>query len=397
MEIIYQELKRIKKLSNSYITKKQYTSGLLGDIGGLCLFSFYYGKVLNDTNSLVKGEELTDHIILNIKNSLNNANFRYSNGVIGFTLLLKFLNKENFVDFETNDVLSDLDEIIFNYAIKELDMGNYDFLHGAMGALYYFLFDTELLNDYARRIISKLHSIAEFTDESRIYWPFFDIQDPYKSKKLINLGLAHGQPAIVNILSKAHRLDSHNNILKKLIENATKTIIAYKYSDFRNSLYPSIRPISKNNDYSQGSRMGWCYGDLGIALTLWEAGEALDNASFKSEALQCIEKSVTRTNLLDNHVKDAALCHGSAGIMYIFNKFSQLNEKKYEHEVNYWKDISVKMLNKNKDKLLTGYCAWSNHMQYYNDFGLLQGISGVGLSFLSLLDPKLKWGEILLM
>lgn len=398
MEIIYQELERIKILANSYIDKKQYKQGLLGHTGGLCLFSFYYGKVFNDTDCLDKGEELTDDLIINIRNGLRNANFRYSNGVTGFASLLKFLNKEDFVDFEADDVLSDLDEIIFNYAIEELDKGNYDFLHGAMGALYYFLIGTEVLNDYAKKIISKLHSIVEFTPAGTMYWPFFDIKDVYKLEKNINLGLAHGQPSIVAILSKAYRLDPTDNILKGLIENATKTIIHYKYQDSRNSLYPSIRPILQNNNYSKDSRMGWCYGDLGIALALWDVGEVLANKSFQSEAFECIKKSALRKDLQEGYVRDAAVCHGSAGIMYIFDKFSQLsNENKYKDEVNYWKNISVKLLNTNKDQLITGHCAWSNNTQYYNDFGLLQGISGVGLSFLSLLNPKIKWGEILLM
>lgn len=398
MEIIFKELERIKTLTNSYIGAKQYKRGILEDLGGLSLFSFYYGKVFDDTESFSRGEELTDEIILNITTSLKVSNFRYSNGVTGFASLLKFLNKEDFVDFEADDVLSDLDEIIFNYAIEELDKGNYDFLHGAMGALYYFLIGAEVLNDYAKKIISKLHSIVEFTPAGTMYWPFYDLKDPHQLKKLINLGLAHGQPAIVSILSKAYKLNSSDNILKGLIENATKTIIHYKYQDSRNSLYPSIQSILQNNDYYRNSRMGWCYGDLGIALALWEAGEALVDKYFKSEALECMKKSALRKDLNENSVRDAALCHGSAGIMQIFNKFSKLNnENKYQDEINYWKNISVELLNTNKDKLLTGHCAWSINNQYYNDFGLLQGISGVGLSFLSLINPEIKWGEILLM
>ncbi|NMR33765.1 lanthionine synthetase C family protein [Chryseobacterium aquaticum] len=399
MEIIFQELERIKTLTYSYIDAKQYKAGLLGDIGGLSLFSFYYGRIFNDIDSLDRGEELTDNIIVNIKNSLRDGNFRYSNGVTGFASLLKFLNKESFVEFEANDVLSDLDEIIFNYAIQELDKGNYDFLHGAMGVLHYFLIDAEKLNDFAKKIISKLHSIVEFTPEAMMYWSFFDVNDPYyKLEKSINLGLAHGQPAIVSVLSKAYKLAPNDIILKGLIENATKTIINYKYQDNRSSLYPSIQPILQNNDYYKGSRMGWCYGDLGIALALWEVGEALADNYFKSEALECIKKSALRKDLQEGSVIDAAICHGSAGIMYIFNKFSQLsNDCKYQDEINYWKEISVNLLNTNKSQLLTGHCAWSRDTQYYNDFGLLQGISGVGLSFLSFVNPEIKWGEFLLM
>jgi len=397
--MIFKELERIKAKTSLYINTKQYRTGLLNDLGGLSLFSFYYGHQFDDTDSLNKGEELTNDILLNISTSLKHGDIKYSSGTTGFAWLLKFFNKEGFVDFEAKDVLSDLDEIIYNFAIRELDKGNFDFLHGAMGALHYFLTDAEDLNDYAKGIISKLHSIVEYTPEGKMYWPFFGITDPHKLEKSINFGLAHGQPAVVSILSKAYRLNTDNSILKELIENTTQTIIDYKYQDERNSLYPStIHALQKSSYYSRGSRMGWCYGDLGIAVALWDVGEALENRSFQSEALECLEKSALRRDLQGGFVRDAAICHGSAGIMYIFNKFSFLdNGNTYKDEAEYWKNISANLLNTDNDKLITGHCAWNNNTEHYNDFGFLQGISGVGLSFLSVINPQIKWGEALLM
>ncbi|SHL00040.1 lanthionine synthetase C family protein [Chryseobacterium polytrichastri] len=399
METILKELEHIKAKTSLYINKNRYKSGLLDDLGGLSLFSFYYGREFDDVDSLNKGEELTNDIILNINTSLKRGDFKYSSGATGFAWLLKFFNKEGFVDFETEDVLSDLDEIIYNFAIIELDKGKFDFLHGAMGVLHYFLTDAKDLNDYAKGIISKLHSIVEYTPEGKMYWPFFGITDPNKLEKSINFGLAHGQPAVVSILSKAYRLSPDNTILKELIENTTKTIIDYKYQDKRNSLYPStVHTLQNSSYYSKGSRMGWCYGDLGIAVALWDVGEILENDSIQLEALECIKKSALRRDLQDGFVRDAAICHGSAGIMYIFNKFSLLdNGNKYKDEVEYWKNISVNLLNTNNDKLVTGHCAWNNNTGHYDDFGFLQGISGVGLSFLSLINPEIKWGEVLLM
>lgn len=397
--MIFEELERIKAKTSLYINTKQYRTGLLNDLGGLSLFSFYYGHQFDDADSLNKGEELTNDILLNISTSLKRGDIKYSSGTTGFVWLLKFFNKEGFVDFEAKDVLSDLDEIIYNFAIRELDKGNFDFLHGAMGALHYFLTDAEDLNDYAKGIISKLHSIVEYTPEGKMYWPFFGITDPHKLEKSINFGLAHGQPAVVSILSKAYRLNTDNSILKELIENTTQTIIDYKYQDERNSLYPStVHALQKSSYYSKGSRMGWCYGDLGIAVALWDVGEVLGNRSFQSEALECLEKSALRRDLQGGFVRDAAICHGSAGIMYIFNKFSLLdNRNAYKDETEYWKNISVNLLNTDNDKLITGHCAWNNNTEHYNDFGFLQGISGVGLSFLSVINPEIKWGEALLM
>ncbi|MGR3855053.1 lanthionine synthetase C family protein [Chryseobacterium indologenes] len=398
MNIIFEELEKIKSKTSSYMDVANLKTGLLGDLGGLGLFYYYHSKQFNDNDSLERGEKLSDEIISNISVALKRGDIRYSNGVVGFAWLLKFFNQEEFVDFEAGDVLSDLDELIFNYAINELDKGNFDFLHGATGALHYFLTDEKALNEYAKGIISKLHSIVEYTPEGKMYWPFFSLEDTQKLNKFINFGLAHGQPAVVSVLSKAYELNPNDNILKRLIEDTTQTIIDYKYKDNRNSLYPSSIPaLEKTDFYSKGSRMGWCYGDLGVAAALWDVGKRLGNASFQQEALQCMEKSALRKDLQEGFVRDAAVCHGSSGIMHIFNKFSILTEgNKYKDCVDSWKNASLELLNTDNDKLITGHCAWNNQINHYNDFGFLQGLSGVGLTLLSLVNPDIKWGEALL-
>ena len=49
------------------------------------------------------------------------------------------------------------------------------------------------------------------------------------------------------------------------------------------------------------------------------------------------------------------------GVMYIFNKFSHLtNEFDYSETIEYWKNITIEMINSEKGKFITGHCAWNN-------------------------------------
>lgn len=387
------------KLDQLYQQRYTYAPGLLSELGGICLFYFYYGRIFNDEKSSEKGSVLVDHILDSIKINVKYNNYRYSTGISGLAWLLKFLNKEEFIDFEVEDALSDLDEYIYNYAVEEIDRGNYDFLHGATGALYYFTEGRSTTNDYIENIVSRLMSITESTMYSKPYWHSYNLTEHKMNNEILNFGLSHGQPAIISVLSKVYELNSDEK-LKVLLNDATYAMLDFKFKTKRNSLFPTMTSVNEDveKNTSKGSRLGWCYGDLGMGVFLWNIGEKIQNEDFKKEALNCINFSASKRSLNDNFIRDAGICHGAGGVMYIFNKFSHLtNEFDYSETIEYWKNITIEMINSEKGKFITGHCAWNNERGYYNDFGFLQGLSGIGLSFLSLIDTDIKWGNVLLM
>ncbi|AZA81669.1 hypothetical protein C1637_03590 [Chryseobacterium lactis] len=399
-ENLIKEITSIKsKIDQLYQNKQSYVPGLLNELGGLCLFYFYHGKIFNDPESLDKGSILVDHILEGIKASIKYNNYRFSTGAAGLGWLLKFLHKEEFVDFEVEDALSDLDEYIYNYAIEEINRDNYDFLHGAIGALYYFTEGAHKTNHYIDNIVSKLALRTESTIYNKPYWPSFNVSEGKRYDDTLNFGLSHGQPAIVSVLSKVYQLNSSNE-LKILLNDATSAMLDFKFKTKKNSLFPTMTSAAESIEHnmSRGSRLGWCYGDLGMGISLWDVGTAIQNEDFKSIALGCINFSAPKRDLNINSIKDAGVCHGSAGVMHIFNKFSYLNkEADYSEAIEYWKNITIEMIHSEEEKYETGHSAWHNERGYYNDFGFLQGLSGVGLSLLSLIDPDIKWGDVLLM
>ncbi|WP_278351609.1 lanthionine synthetase LanC family protein [Chryseobacterium gleum] len=400
VENLTKEITNIKsKIDQLYLHKQSYLPGLLHELGGICLFYFYYGKVFNDPVSSEKGNILVDHILDGIKDSIKYKNYRFSTGAAGLGWLLKFLHKEDFIDFEVEDALSDLDEYIYRFAIEEINRDNYDFLHGAIGALYYFTEGANTTNGYIEDITSKLSSGTKTTIYNKPYWPSFNVSEGKKYDETINFGLSHGQPAIVSLLSKVYELNSSNE-LKKLLSDATYAMLDFKFKMKKKSLFPTmtsaIEDIEKN--MSRGARLGWCYGDLGVGVSLWNVGQVIQNEDFKKMAFDCINFSASKRDLNLNSIKDAAVCHGAAGVMHIFSKFSYLNkEADYSEAIEYWKNITLEMIHSEEEKYISGHCAWHNERGYYNDFGFLQGLSGVGLSLLSLIDTDIKWGDVLLM
>jgi lantibiotic biosynthesis protein len=60
---------------------------------------------------------------------------------------------------------------------------------------------------------------------------------------------------------------------------------------------------------------------------------------------------------------------------------------------NYWYDQTLKMGSRNDG--LAGY-KFLSQQGWANEYNLLEGVSGIGLSLLSFLDPSFSWDECLL-
>ncbi|KFF08941.1 lanthionine synthetase C family protein [Chryseobacterium luteum] len=388
------ELENINERINNHLKLINRKGGLLDDLGGITLFKFYYGRYKNNPDDISVANSLVDIIINNIQASAYH-NIKYSNGSAGLGWLLKHLKKEDFIDFESGDIFSDLDEIILEYSIKELEKGNYDFLHGAMGGLHYFLEDVPNLPSI-QIICSKLDETKHQAHNKYSFWPFYNILDHTIHEETINLGLSHGQPSIVSILASVYKIFPQKN-LKKLLEDAVQTVLFCKNTSGSYSIFPPRFIISQGTK-NHTSRMAWCYGDPGIACSLWNAGEALNNKVLKKNALECINNSLNRKSLTANLIKDAGLCHGSAGILQIFNSFAnKTNNKSIENIIPYWQGVTTELINTNTEEVPSGFSAWNEKNGYYNDFGLLQGLSGIGLALLSLADDNsFNWQRALL-
>ena len=132
------------------------------------------------------------------------------------------------------------------------------------------------------------------------------------------------------------------------------------------------------------SRLAWCYGDLGVATSLWQAGKALHNREWQEKALEVLRFSTSRRDIRSAGVIDAGLCHGAASVCMMFHyAYRQTGENLFEEVRDYWFDVTLNMGSRKEG--LAGYSAWGgNEKGWVKEYDLLEGIAGIGLLLLSL-------------
>ncbi len=131
------------------------------------------------------------------------------------------------------------------------------------------------------------------------------------------------------------------------------------------------------------SRLAWCYGDLGVATALLEAGNTLHDSSVRDIATQVLLYSAKRRDIKANHVNDFCVCHGSVGLAQIFRSHGiALEQVDLLDAADYWeKDTLSRAVMDGQGR---------NTLLYYDperggfreSGGILDGIAGAGLYLL---------------
>lgn len=121
-------------------------------------------------------------------------------------------------------------------------------------------------------------------------------------------------PSIIIFLSNCYKQGIEKEKSYYMINEAIRFINTFKLKN-ELSLYP-INSMTK-----RPSRLAWCYGDLGIGLSLWTAGKNLGIKSFQEEAYEVFDSLLKGKNAYENNVIDAGICHGTSGVALLFNRF----------------------------------------------------------------------------
>ena len=337
-----------------------------------------------------------------LEERLSNEDFiaTHCSGLAGIGWLYEYLSQRKVIDYDTNIFLEEFD----NYLEKSLSIfmqqSNQDFLHGGMGIALYFIKRTTKKKELVSVLNQFLEDLERTSNKNvgTIKWRSFLSEDLGWG---YNISLAHGMSSIITILSKLYRIEGVN---KKKIEIMLRGTVQYvltqeidkdKYGSYF-SLYAleSLSTIFK-------SRMGWCYGDMGIASALYQAGKTLKKESWMNKAQEIMLYAATRRqNLAENLVQDAGLCHGTTGIGHIFYRMwwnTQLPE--YKKAADYWFEQTLKMAT--FEDGLAGFKTLQmseGKPVWVTDYGLLEGISGIGLALLTYyyeIEPE--WDECLLL
>ena len=388
---------KISEIAN-ILQKESFKSnanlGLTGGKTGVAVFLFYYSKLVDKQEPYDYALELLTSVFDDI-NKGNNL-YTHASGLAGIGTTLEILTQEDFIDANTDEIIGGLDEYLYQLLITELKNKNYDFLHGALGIAFYFLqrnsnknsekFITEFVNELDKRAVK---------DELGVRW--FSILNREKDIKGFNLSLSHGIASIITFLSKLYFAGIAKEKVSGLLSGAVKYLLNQQLdiSKFKSN-FPSW--VCKD-EHSTHSRLAWCYGDLGIGIALWQAGNNTNNKEWKNKAVEILLHSSKRKDLKENIVVDAGLCHGTAGIAHIFNRmYNYTGKEEFNDAAMYWFDETLKMAK--FDNGLAGYKVWrtAEHGGLQNEYGFLEGIAGIGLALISAVsDIEPAWDECLLL
>jgi len=367
--------------------------GLMGGKIGVALFYFYYAKFLAEDKYADYGVESISDVFDVINNDF--TYHTHAAGLAGIGWTVEHLAQNDFIDTDTNEILADLDPYLHKTMIYDIGNQNYDFLHGAVGNGVYFLsrINNEKSKDYLKELIDQMDKISHKDEDGALKWlSTLNIEDGSKG---YNLSLSHGIASIIAFLGKVLETGIYNEKVSILLNGAVQYLLKYKLD---RKEFPSNFPSwIREAEPLSGSRLAWCYGDLGISAALWQAAQSAGNKDWEKIAVDVWVDSTARKDIKENTVFDAGLCHGAAGIMHIYNRaYHYTGIDVFKELTLYWAEQTLKFAA--YEDGYAGYKAWRTEKYggWAPEAGFLEGIAGIGLALISLIsDIQPKWDRAL--
>ena len=389
---------KLSEISDIFLNKTgkiDSNIGIMGGKSGIALFFFYYANLTMEEKYVDFAHQLINDIFdeINKEASLHTL----AGGLAGVGWMMEHLVQNDLVDADTDDVLESLDPFLHKAMIFEIEKGNYDFLHGAVGLGTYFLYrlakkESEV---YLKELIDHMDKIKHKFDDLNDAIAWRSVLDHEKGTQGFNLSLSHGLASIIIFLAKLLEKKIYTEKVSPLLDGAVRYILANKLDTTK---FQSIFPSWIGEGYEpMNSRLAWCYGDLGIGVALWQAAKCTGNKEWEDEALKTLLHSAERKDVRQNAVIDAGLCHGAAGIAHVYNRiYHYTGIDTFKDSALYWADLTLKL--STYEDGYAGYKAW--HTEKYGGWmpepGLLEGIAGIGLMFISMIsDIEPCWDQCL--
>lgn len=383
-------LEAIKILQSRIETITIDDPSLLSGLGGKTLFYSYLAKSFTKSEQYETAVGTLEEIFSQLEKVSSLSSF--AEGFSGIAWLLQHLYKENLIEDIPESQIAYFDEPIFQTLHNHYRNKNYDPLYGAVGCGLYFLERESACFNSLKELIAMLNKLSS-SDNFFVPW-----QDSLASPEGIetpNLGLSHGLAGInlflCNALNNLKQNESNPNnqdsyhLTKKMLRESIDWLIDHQLP-FGHSLFPN------NAGVNEESRLGWSYGDLGIAFCLIKAGVILEDKVLTKKGADIasftLKRDISNAQLYfdHHHIPDAGICNGSAGIACLYqNIYSLTHQDIFKERAEYW-------LIQTLDAVRESYKIYGlenvnvHQTHWWNDAGLIKGLPGIGLSLLSFLD-----------
>ena len=360
--------------------RKQLNYSLLGGDLGDIIFLYHYSRIDAHYESIADG--LLEKMLQSL--SMQPRIATYCNGLAGLGVGLLTLQQDGVIS-GVDSALGSIDPVISLSLASFVEDNNIDFLHGLIGIGFYLLERNNSSKEYS---VSNLSKIVDYLDKSKISDGAI-VKWRYNEKKLskpFNISLSHGVSSIVVFLCRLIKSgafsENYNVKIKQMLQGAVQYLLSNRVDVDRLGCCFASSSI-ECDDYPHRSRLAWCYGDLGVATALLEAGNTLHDSSVRDIAIQVLLYSARRRDIKANHVNDFCVCHGSVGIAQIFRSQGiALGMKELLDAADYWEKDTLSRVVKDGHGRHTLLYYDSENGGYRESGGILDGISGAGLYLL---------------
>ncbi len=389
---------KLSEISEVLLENTEKVGGNIGSMGGktgIALFFFYYANLTMEEKYVDFAHQLISEIFEEVNNDY--TIHTWAGGLSGVGWMMEHLVQNEFVEADTDEILEALDPFLHKAMIYDIEKGNYDFLHGAVGTGTYFLsrLAKKESADYLKELVDHLDKLKHEPKDIKGAIAWESVLDHEKGDKGYNLSLSHGISAIIAFLGKVLEKGIYTEKVSPLLNGAVAFLLG---NALDTNEFSSNFPSWIGEGYPTGpSRMAWCYGDLGIGVALLQAARSAGNKEWEKKAVDTLLHSTGRKDVKENSVIDAGLCHGAAGIGHIYNRmYHYTGHETFKESALYWLEQTLKMAV--YDDGYAGYKAW--HTEKYGGWvaeaGLLEGVAGIGLMLISMIsDIEPGWDRTL--
>jgi len=386
---------KIEDIANTLKKSSNSTYDLMGGISGELLFWAYYLQYTNNKSKKQLVNRLST-IFDNVNQGFKRPSF--ARGLAGIGWTVEHLVKNEFVNANTDKIIGKMDDYLHPFMLQFIRNKNFDYLHGALGIGLYYLSRTSSpkSKEYLSDLVDEL-DIQCTRMENGIAWS----SELHADKKLsgYNLSLSHGLASLIVFLGKVFETGIQTKKVSDLVHGAVKYLL---HSRNRNqNIHYQFPMWVCESDLESGNhgRLAWCYNDMGISIALWQAGNIFKNEEWKQDAIGILLNTTNLTDINDTNVIDVTLCHGAAGVAHIYNRMYKYTKiDPFKKSASFWFEKSIEMSTFSDG--LAGYKMYLAPIYggWQNDFGLLTGISGIGLSMISAVSEiEPKWDSAFLM
>lgn len=352
--------------------------GLLDGKAGIAIF-YYWLYIYTHT------EKYLNRCIELLTNSIKSSgkqmtSMYYFNGLAGIVYAVEYLIQKG-VLHKSSSLIPTTKKNLIRLAEQSLFYNNYELMAGALGYMY------PLLNKSNKKEIYVFtqHLIDKAKIDINKNWCYWNSTDFWDGKEWYCFGIPHGMSGIIRFLSKCIKLELVDSQYANILNQWYNYILSLQHGDslLERALLPDwIKPGSID---TVPQRLGWCYGDLSIGIALLYSGIDINNPQFISMGKRLLQNSLNRRNMELEKIIDPCICHGTTGLSLLFYKaYTLTQDKQYIEPCKFWLEKTLHMEQQKSHS--AGFLFHFGSQGWKEAYGILNGISGVGLTLLSLLQ-----------